>query len=159
MDWSAMPGTSAANRCSAATLLLRGKARTPAHACCSLERKGTPHARVLTHVLCSAPRRTRQDAALADVSCLSDRALYAPWAPEPLKVACCATRFGRCDMTATLLANASCAALPAKRMLRRAYAMYASRAYCHQYAAHGLELGDFDAAFARVEDAAAAYGL
>ncbi len=90
---------------------------------------------------------------------LADRALYAPWAPEPLRVACQPTRFGRCDMSATLLANAACAALPAQRMLSRAYAMYASRAYCHQYAAHGLELADFDAAFARVEDAVAAYGL
>jgi hypothetical protein len=30
IDWSAVPGTSASNRCSAATLLLRGKARTRA---------------------------------------------------------------------------------------------------------------------------------
>ena len=60
-------------------------------------------------------------------------------------------------MAATLLANASCAVVPAQRMLTRAYSMYASRAYCHQYAAHGLEEADFDAAFARVEDAVAAY--
>ena len=91
------------------------------------------------------------------MSQLSDRALYAPWAPEPLRVACHSAQFSRCDMTATLLANASCAVAPAQRMLTRAYSMYASRAYCHQYAAHGLEEADFDAAFARVEDAVAAY--
>jgi tubulin delta len=96
---------------------------------------------------------------LADVSPLADRALYAPWAPEPLRVACQPARFGRCDMAAALLANASCGALPAQRMLPRAYSMFASRAYCHQYAAHGLEHVDFEAAFARVEDAVAAYDL
>ena len=98
-----------------------------------------------------------QDAAVADLSALSDRALYARWAPEPLRVACHPARFGRCDMSAALLANASCGAAPAARMLSRAYAMYATRAYCHQYATHGLELLDFEAAFARVEDAVAAY--
>lgn len=94
---------------------------------------------------------------MADVSPLSDRALFAPWAPEPLHVAYHSARFSRCDMAATLLANSSCAVAPAQRMLTRAYSMYASRAYCHQYAAHGLEEADFDAAFARVEDAIAAY--
>ena len=101
--------------------------------------------------------RASQDSVLADVSQLADRALYAPWAPEPLRVTYHSTRFSRCDMAATLLANASCAVVPAQRMLTRAYSMYASRAYCHQYAAHGLEEADFDAAFARVEDAVAAY--
>lgn len=90
---------------------------------------------------------------------MTDRALYTPLAPEPLRVACQPVQFGCYDMSATLLANSSCAAAPARRMLRRAYAMYASRAYCHQYAAHGLEEAHFDAAFARVEDALAAYGL
>ena len=88
---------------------------------------------------------------------LSDRALYSRAAPAPLHVACQPVRFGRCDMAATLVANASCGAAPAARMLRRAYAMFASRAYCHQYAQHGLELHDFEVAFARVEDAVAAY--
>jgi len=92
------------------------------------------------------------------VSSLTERRLYAPWAPQPLSVAWQPARFARCDMAATLLANSACAAVPAQRMLHCAYAMYSSRAYCHQYAAHGLEEAHFDAAFARVEDAVACYG-
>ena len=91
------------------------------------------------------------------MSTLADRGLYAPWAPKPLCMAWQPARFARYEMAATLIANSSCAALPAQRMLERARAMYASRAYCHQYAEHGLELEHFDAAFARVEDAVAAY--
>lgn len=42
-------------------------------------------------------------------------------------------------------------------MLARAYGMFASRAYVHQYSAHGIGEGFLEAAFARVEDVDAAY--
>lgn len=98
-----------------------------------------------------------QDAATADVSLLADRALYARWQPDPLRCAASPVRLARCDMAATLVANASCAAAPAARALPRAYDLFAARAYVHQYAAHGLADADFEAAFARVEDVLAAY--
>ncbi len=142
IDWSVSTGSSHANRCAAAMLTLRGKVRAAA-----------TFRRAYALLSCASP----QDAATADVSSLAERPIYTRWAPEPLSVAWHPARFARCEMAATLLANAACAAAPAQRMLHRAYAMYASRAYCHQYAAHGLEEAHFDAAFARVEDAVAAY--
>ena len=44
-------------------------------------------------------------------------------------------------MAATVLSNGQAAAQPPQRMLERAYAMYATRAYVHQYAAHGTVQG------------------
>ena len=98
-----------------------------------------------------------QESATADVSVLQDRRLFSPWAPQPLSVACSPAPFSRCDMAASLVATVSSAASPAARMLDRAYAMYATRAYCHQYHAHGMEDAHFDTAFAHVEDVVAAY--
>ena len=98
-----------------------------------------------------------QDAASADTSLLSDAALFSGHEPNALRVLFHPARFGRCDMTASLLANAYCSVTPAKRMLGRAYTLFASRAYCHQYQAHGLEHADFEAAFARCEDACAVW--
>ena len=43
------------------------------------------------------------------------------------------------------------------RMLARAYQMKDAGAYLHQYAEHGVGLGEFEEAFARVEDVLAAY--
>jgi tubulin delta len=42
-------------------------------------------------------------------------------------------------------------------MLARAYQMKDAGAYLHQYAEHGVGLGEFEEAFARVEDVLAAY--
>lgn len=43
-------------------------------------------------------------------------------------------------------------------MLERAYSMFASRAYVHQYAAHGISADYLESAFARIVDLNAAYG-
>lgn len=91
------------------------------------------------------------------MSCLTDRALYAPWAPMPLSIAQKPDRFGRCEMSASLLANSSCAVMPVQRMLGRAYTMYSAGAYVHHYAEHGLGRDEFEDAFSRVEDVLAAY--
>ena len=44
-----------------------------------------------------------------------------------------------------------------ERMLIKAYDMYASRAYTHQYTQQGMPPGDFENAFAQVEDCLAHY--
>lgn len=50
------------------------------------------------------------------------------------------------------------AVAPLRPMLGRAYGMLSARAYVHQYAAHGLGLPEFEAAFAGIEDVLDAYG-
>lgn len=143
INWNVGPGTLQAAVCAGAVLTLRGK--VCAHSACSFIR-------------CPRLRRSHaQDCTTADVSVLADRLLYSPWVPQPLSVACSPAQFCRCDMSASLVATVSSAAAPAARMLERAYAMYATRAYCHQYAAHGMEAFHFEEAFSHVEDVVAAY--
>ena len=60
-------------------------------------------------------------------------------------------------MAATVVSNGLAAAQPPARMLGRAYAMFGSRAFVHQYEAHGVEAASFEEAFARVEDIGASY--
>jgi hypothetical protein len=46
---------------------------------------------------------------------------------------------------------------PLRRMQDRGYRLASSRAYLHQYEAHGLEEGQLLAAFAGIEDTLGAY--
>lgn len=64
----------------------------------------------------------------------------------------------RYEIAATALNNSAAAAEAPRAMLARAYGMFASRAYVHQYSAHGIGEEFLEAAFARVEDVDAAYG-
>ena len=147
IDWNVAPGAPGATTCAGAVLTLRGKVRAmPPRG--GVDTAPEPRACV---------GQCTQDAATADVSVVQERRLYTPWVPQPLSVACSPAPFSRCDMAASLVATVSSAATPAARMLDRAYAMYATRAYCHQYRAHGMEDAHFDAAFAHVEDVVAAY--
>ena len=93
----------------------------------------------------------------ADASPLADPRLYPRWSPRPLTVAWSPARFNRYEMSATLLSNCQTPCPPVGRMLARAYQMHAAGAYAHQYAEHGVGPGEFEEAFARVEDVLAAY--
>jgi tubulin delta len=46
---------------------------------------------------------------------------------------------------------------PIERMQDHAYGMLASRAYIHQYETYGMNVSDFQACFARIEDIAQRY--
>ena len=48
---------------------------------------------------------------------------------------------------------------PVCHTLEKAYQMYSSKAFTHQYVQHGLALQDFDCALSRVEDLVARYQL
>ena len=94
---------------------------------------------------------------VADASPLADPRLYPRWSPRPLTVAWSPARFNRYEMSATLLSNCQTPCPPIGRMLARAYQMHAAGAYTHQYGEHGVGPGEFEEAFARVEDVLAAY--
>ncbi|KAI8475858.1 MAG: delta tubulin [Monoraphidium minutum] len=98
-----------------------------------------------------------QGAGDVDASELADPRWHAAWRGEPLMVAASATRFGGCQMAATLLAADQACVAPLRRMQERGYRMASSRAFLHQYEAHGLEEGQLLASFAAIEDTLAAY--
>lgn len=93
----------------------------------------------------------------ANVNLFAHESLYPIWSVDGLSVATNPTRLGKYEMAAGLLSNCQSTVLPASRVLSRAYGMFASRAYLHQYYEHGLEVSAFHAAFAVVEDLVARY--
>ena len=116
-----------------------------------------PSARHATKSIASALFLRGKDADVADASPMSDARLYPDWSPDPLTVAWSPVRFNKYEMSATMLTNCQTACPPIGRMLARAYQMKDAGAYLHQYAEHCVGLGEFEEAFARVEDVLAAY--
>lgn len=95
----------------------------------------------------------------ADVSDFADVRMYPIWQVDPLSVAACSTSYGRYEIAAGLLSNCQSSVLPASRALTRAYNMFASKAFLHQYFEHGMEAASFDGAFASIEDLVTRYSL
>ncbi|KAG6545061.1 hypothetical protein Mapa_013757 [Marchantia paleacea] len=95
----------------------------------------------------------------ADVSDFADDRMYPIWQVDPLSVAACSTLYGRYEIAAGLLSNCQSSVLPASRALTKAYNMFASKAFLHQYFEHGMEAASFDGAFASIEDVVTRYSL
>lgn len=93
----------------------------------------------------------------ADVSGFEHESLYPIWSVDPLSVAVSPAKLGEYEMSAGLLSNCQSTVMCTFRALSKAYGMFASRAYLHQYFQHGMETASFDAAFATVEDIISRY--
>lgn len=93
----------------------------------------------------------------ADVSRFEHESLYPIWSVDPLSVAMSPAKLGKYEMSAGLLSNCQSTVMCTFRSLSRAYGMFASRAYLHQYFQYGMELASFEAAFATVEDVISRY--
>ncbi|KAG0584764.1 hypothetical protein KC19_3G232600 [Ceratodon purpureus] len=93
----------------------------------------------------------------ADVSGFEHESMYPVWSVDPLSVAMNPAKLGKYEMSAGLLSNCQSSVMCTFRALSRAYGMFASRAYLHQYFQHGMEMASFDAAFATVEDVISRY--
>mmetsp|Transcript_18963 Transcript_18963/g.52910 ORF Transcript_18963/g.52910 Transcript_18963/m.52910 type:complete len:87 (-) Transcript_18963:436-696(-) len=85
--------------------------------------------------------------------------MYSPLSVQPLMVAASSQKLRGCDMTACALSNSQACLAPVCQTLERAYRMYSSKAFTHQYVQHGLSLDDFDTALSRSEDLVARYQL
>jgi tubulin delta len=88
----------------------------------------------------------------ADMSQFTNPALYTTWADDsPLLTHRSLQRFGDCEKTAALLSNSQSALGPLERVCSRAHDMFASKAYVHQYEAHGIGVAEFQNAFVQLE--------
>lgn len=150
LNWSLMAGGDP--RSKAAAVVMRKEARERAYQQDAAQlfsgMQGRPHRALASWLVLRG-----QGADEADVSDLCDPGLYSAWSPpDPLAVSSSPTIFGRCSMSAAMLSNDQSCISPISKMLERAYQMFASRAYAHQYESFGLGLEDFKACFAHTEE-------
>nr|PNR29171.1 hypothetical protein PHYPA_027863 [Physcomitrium patens] len=93
----------------------------------------------------------------ADVSRFEHESLYPVWSVDHLSVAVNPAKLGKYEMSAGLLCNCQSTVMCTFRALSRAYGMFASRAYLHQYFKFGMEISTFEEAFTTVEDIISRY--
>jgi tubulin delta len=83
---------------------------------------------------------------------------HAPWSPAPALLCSASERpLQQQDKTATLLSNSQLVVQPLERLVRRACALFAERAYVHQYERHGMAADELCARIAHVEQLARDY--
>ena len=85
--------------------------------------------------------------------------LYCRWAPPDLScsVWCSEHHFNKYEKSCTLLSNSQSCVLPLDTACRKAWQMYSSRAYIHQYLQNGLSDQDFLECFLCVEQLIKSY--
>ncbi|OQR99149.1 tubulin/FtsZ family [Achlya hypogyna] len=91
------------------------------------------------------------DTAAVAADAFLDRRMYCPWASTPCQVLASTAPFNEYDKTAALLSNSQTMLDPIQTMVEKAHCMYASRAYLHQYAAHGVDTEFFESCFLRLD--------
>jgi tubulin delta len=102
-----------------------------------------------------------KDSEVADVSAFRDPSLYSsqPFNVTGSGVPCelWSHDLGR-EKSATLVSNGQCSVIGGlDRTIDRAWRMFASRAFVHQYVTHGLQEEDFIDCFATLEQILADY--
>lgn len=86
-----------------------------------------------------------------DVDTFRAPELYAPWAMDRFHVRRDTRQLCGNEKSATLLSNSQSVVPPIERALSKAWEMFESHAYVHQYTRHGVEEGDFVASLIRTE--------
>lgn len=94
-----------------------------------------------------------------ETSIFSDPLLYCRWAPRDLccNVWCSKHPFNKYEKSCMLLSNGQSCVLPLDAACKKAWQMYSSRAYVHQYLQNGLSEEEFMDSFACVEQVLKAY--
>lgn len=95
----------------------------------------------------------------ADPSPFMDHALYSQWVPQEFACSTWASRhaFNKYEKSCTLLSNSQSCVSPLDSACRKAWQMYAARAYVHQYLQNGLSDQDFLDCFVCTEQALKTY--
>ena len=85
--------------------------------------------------------------------------MYPKWMPQVQRCPVWKTNIPlqKFEKSITLLSNGTSCIKPLDKVVGKAWNMYNSRAYCHQYTKHGLEEEDFINAFVAVENVISAY--
>ncbi|XP_066551891.1 tubulin delta chain [Amia ocellicauda] len=100
-----------------------------------------------------------KDVHSADAGGFSSPALYSSWLPaeSALSIWRSAQPFNRYEKSATLVSNSQALLRPLDAMVGRAWNMFASRAYVHQYTKFGLSEEDFLDSFTALEQVLSSY--
>lgn len=88
-----------------------------------------------------------------ETSALSDRGLYSKYSPASCtcSVWCADHAFNRYEKCCTVVSNSQSCVGPLERVCAKAWNMYSSRAYLHQYEKYGFTDEDFVSSFVAVE--------
>ena len=121
--------------------------------------KASPSNQIFNHSLANLLILRGTELSLADSSAFTDPYLYTKWMPT------CGTfqawahprPFNKYDKSAVLLSNSQSQVNALDSVVSKAWSMFASRAYVHQYLKHGLTEEDFVDGFACLEQVVASY--
>ncbi|KAI1893555.1 hypothetical protein AGOR_G00124930 [Albula goreensis] len=100
-----------------------------------------------------------KDVSSADARGFLDPALYSPWLPAEGAFSTwrSAIPFNRYEKSATLVSNSQSLLKPLDHMVGKAWNMFASRAYVHQYTKFGISEEDFLDSFTCLEQVLSSY--
>ncbi|XP_042197922.1 tubulin delta chain isoform X2 [Callorhinchus milii] len=89
----------------------------------------------------------------------NDQALYTSWTPaeSALSVWQASQTFNKYERSATMVSNSQSVLKPLDSVVRKAWNMFASRAYVHQYTKYGIAEEDFLDSFTTMEQVVASY--
>eukprot|EP00041_Stephanoeca_diplocostata_P019620 m.426201 g.426201 ORF g.426201 m.426201 type:complete len:497 (+) comp21353_c0_seq5:613-2103(+) len=85
------------------------------------------------------------------VTQFNDATLYTRWYPQPLKMWVSPHTLDQHPMTATLVSNSRCMWKPLDHVTKKAWRMYQSRAFLHQYTSYGIGEDEFIDSFVQME--------
>ncbi|KAG8122645.1 hypothetical protein E2320_018124 [Naja naja] len=88
-----------------------------------------------------------------------DPALYTSWLnpPETLRIWNTPRAFNKYEKSASLVSNSQFLLSPLNSLVGKAWKMFASKAYIHQYSKFGIEEDDFLGCFTTLEQVIASY--
>ena len=100
-----------------------------------------------------------KDLETADVSSFSDSRLYPDWVPENCRLSVYNQPriLNQNEKCATLVSNNKSPVTSLNSVIDKAWNMFSSRAYIHQYVKHGLSEEDFVDSFVTLEQVVANY--
>ncbi|XP_069740690.1 tubulin delta chain isoform X2 [Narcine bancroftii] len=100
-----------------------------------------------------------KDVQEADTSCFQEQGLYASWMPvdSAFSLWRTPTSFNKYEKSATVVSNSQCLLKPLDCAMKKAWDMFASRAYVHQYIKHGISEEEFLDSFTTMEQVIASY--
>ena len=100
-----------------------------------------------------------KDLEMTDVSAFSDPKIYPVWVPDSCKLSVYKQPriLNQNEKSATLLSNNKSPVASLNNVIDKAWNMFSSRAYIHQYVKHGLSEEDFVDSFVTLEQVISNY--
>ena len=121
--------------------------------------KASPHSQSFNKSLANILFLRGLDLEEADTKSFQDSYLYTKWTPPPLacKIWSHPKTFKGYGKSAALLSNSQSPIESLDSIVNKAWTMFSSKAYVHQYLKHGLAEDDFMDCFAAIEQVVASY--